>query len=135
MSKTPHSQSIIRAYYVATVLFLLLDLVLNINVRIAFLEPYPTMRACYYAVIFGCMALILWKPAWTITISAFESLVTLIALIMSMGIRSMLITDAMLEGNAAFISGPEIINFVITGSIAYLAFQRGMKELGGNSRF
>ncbi len=120
-----------RAYYLATILFLLLDVVFNVNVRIAFLEPHVTLRALYYAVIFACMALMLWRPGWTVIISAVESLVTLVALILSMGLRTMIVTDALLEGRAAFVTMPEIMNFMITGGIAYLAFMRGMRELGG----
>ncbi len=118
-----------RVYYLATVLFLLLDIVFNVNVRIAFLESHATLRALYYAVIFACMVLILWRPGWTVIISAVESLVTLVALILNMGMRTMLVTDAMLEGGVGFVTMPEIFNFMISGSIAYLAFMRGMNEL------
>ncbi len=121
-----------RVYYLATVLFLLLDIVFNVNVRIAFLESHATLRALYYAVIFACMVLILWRPGWTVIISAVESLVTLVALILNMGMRTMLVTDAMLEGGVGFVTMPEIFNFMISGSIAYLAFMRGMNELTNN---
>ena len=131
MSLPFSSKSVLRAYYFATVLFLLLDIVFNVNVRIAFLESHATLRALYYAVIFACMALMLWRPGWTVAISAIESLVTLVALILSMGLRTMLVTDEMLEGGGGFVTMPEIVNFMITGSIAYVAFMRGMKELRG----
>ncbi len=131
MSRPYSSQSIIQYYYLGTVVFLLLDVVLNINVRIAFLENNPVLRAAYYAAIFACMALVLWRPGWTVIVSAAESLVTLVALILNMGMRTMLGTDAMLEGGAEFITMPEIFNFMITGSIAYLAFTRGMDQLRG----
>ena len=132
MSQSFSSKSVLRAYYFATVLFLLLDIVFNVNVRIAFLESHATLRALYYAAIFACMALMLWRPGWTVVISAAESLVTLVALIFSMALRTMLVSDAMLEGGNGFVTMPEIINFMITGSIAYLAFMRGMKELRGS---
>ena len=131
MSQPYSSQSIIQFYYLATVVFLLLDVVLNINVRIAFLENSPALRVTYYAAIFACMALILWRPDWTVIVSAAESLVSLVALILNMGMRTMLGTDAMLEGGAGFITMPEIFNFMITGSIAYLVFMRGMDQLQG----
>ncbi len=126
------SQGVVRAYYLATIVFLLLDVIFHINVRIAFLEASPTLRALYYAVIFTCMALILWRPAWTVVIGAVESLVSLVALILNMGMRTMLVTDAMLEGGTGLITMPEITNFMITGSIAYVAFMRGMNELTNN---
>lgn len=126
------SQNIIRLYYLATVAFLLFDVFLNINVRVAFLESSPELRATYYAAVFTCMALMLWRPEWTVIISAIESLVALVALIISMGMRTILVTDAVLEGDTTFVTVPEIINFVISGSIAYLAFMRGMNELQRN---
>jgi hypothetical protein len=119
----------IRIYYLATVVFLLLDVVLDLNIRIAFFESNPVLRASYYAIIFTCMALILWRPAWTVAISAIESTLVLVALIVSMGMRTMLVSDAMLEGGTDFVTMPEIVNFMISGGIAYLAFTRGMNEL------
>lgn len=125
----------IRIYYLATVVFLLLDIILGLNVRIAFFENTPVLRALYYAVIFTCMALILWRPGWTLIISAIESLFVLVALILSMGIRIMVVTDAMLESGTGFVTMPEIVNFVISGGIAYLAFNRGLHELRGGGAY
>ena len=119
----------IRIYYLATVVFLLLDVILDVNIRIAFFESNPVLRASYYAIIFTCMVLILWRPAWTVVISAIESTVVLVALIVSMGVRTILVSDAMLEGGTDFVTMPEIVNFMISGGIAYLAFTRGMNEL------
>lgn len=124
----------IRFYYLATVLFLLLDLILDINVRVAFLEDNPLLRASYYAIIFTCMALILWRPAWTVAISAVESAVALGALILSMGIRVMTFSDATLESGAGAVTLSEIINFIIVGSVAYLAYARGMQDLHDKTR-
>ena len=118
----------IRIYYLATVIFLLLDVIFQLNVRIAFFENNPVLRASYYAIIFTCMALILWRPSWTVRISAVESTFVLMALIISMGMRTILVSDAMLEGGD-FVTMPEIINFMISGGIAYVAFTKGMNEL------
>ena len=121
----------IRIYYLATVVFLLLDIILDLNIRVAFFESSPAVRACYYAVLFLCMALILWRPSWTVRISALESVFVLIALILNMGMRTILVTDAMLEGGTGFVTMPEIVNFMISGGIAYMAFTQGMRELQG----
>ena len=134
MSLSFSSQSVMRSYYIATVLFLLLDIVFSVNVRIAFLDSQDTLRALYYAIIFACMVLILWRPGWTVIISVVESLVLLVALILNMGMRTMLVSDAMLESGTGFVTMPEIFNFMITGGIAYLAIMRGMNELRENNR-
>lgn len=116
-------------YYAATVLFLVLDYWLGINVRVAFLDTLPTARIAYYGVCFTCLALMLWRPGWTTLIGTFESLVTLIALIFSMAVRVMIPNDAIFEENAAFVSVQEIINFLISGSIAYFSWTNGLKQL------
>ncbi len=131
MSPSFSSHSVMRSYYLATVLCLLLDIVFSVNVRIAFLDSQDTLRALYYAIIFACMVLILWRPGWTVIISVVESLVLLVALILNMGMRTMLVSDAMLESGTGFVTMPEIFNFMITGGIAYLALMQGIKDLRG----
>jgi hypothetical protein len=116
-------------YYAATVLFLVLDFALDFNIRIAFLESLPTARIAYYGVCFTCLALMLWRPGWTVLISAFESLVTLSALIISMGVRTLLVTEQVLESGTGFITMPEIYNFMISGGVAYVAWFHGVNRL------
>ena len=116
-------------YYAATVLFLILDYALGINIRIAFLDAMPAARIGYYGVCFACLGLILFKPAWTTLIGTFESLVTLIALILGMGIRVMVPNDAIFAENASIVTVQEVINFMISGSMAYLSWVKGIKQL------
>jgi hypothetical protein len=122
---------ILRWYYAATVLFLLLDYGLSVNVRIAFLDPFPAARMGYYLVCFACFALMLWRPAWTTLVGTLESLVTLVALIFSMAVRVMIPNDAIFEENVGFVTVQEIINFLIAGFIAYYSWTTGLKRLVG----
>jgi len=130
----PDSSRILVFYYAATVLFVTLDFALGFNIRLAFLESLPMAQIAYYGVCFSCLAMMLWRPAWTVLISAFESLVTLSALIIGMGMRTMLVTDRMLESGAGFVTMPEIYNFMISGGIAYVAWVKGIKTLKGQNR-
>jgi hypothetical protein len=57
--------------------------------------------------------------------------VTIIALIFSMGVRVMVPTDAIFDENASFVTYQEIINFMISGSMAYLSWIKGLKALQG----
>ena len=123
------SDRILVLYYAATAVFVILDFALDFNVRVAFLEALPMARAAYYGVCFCCLALMLWRPAWTVLISAFESLVTLSALIISLGIRVLLVADHVLETGSGFITMPEICNFMISGGIAYVAWIKGINRL------
>ena len=118
-------------YYAATVIFLVLDYAFDVNVRVAALDAYPGLRASYYLVIFGCLGLMLWRPAWTTAIGVVESLATLIALIMNMALRSMVVSEHMLESGTGFVTMPEIVNFLISGFVAYFSWHRGMTRLFG----
>ena len=117
------------AYYAATALFLALDFGFGINVRVAFLESLPGLRLGYYAVCFSCLGLMIWRPAWTTAVGVVESLATLIALIFNMALRSMVVTDQMLETGAGFVTMPEIMNFLIAGFAAYFAYTKGVNDL------
>ena len=123
------AERILPWYYAASAIFLLLDFVADINVRVAFLEPWPAARAAYYGVCFACLALMLWRPGWAVLIGGFESLVTLVALILGMGIRVMIPGDAVVAGTASFVTLQEIANFLLSGSIAYLAWVKGVQAL------
>lgn len=125
----PIGSKIFVAYYAATAVFLLLDFALGFNIRLAFLESLPAAKAAYYGVCFTCLGLMLWRPSWSVLISAFESLVTLSALIINMGMRALLVTDRVLETGAGFITMPEIYNFLISGGVAYIAWVKGINRL------
>lgn len=116
-------------YYAATLIFLILDYTLGFNIRLAFLEPYPEARAAYYGVCFFCLGLMLWRPSWTVLVAAFESIITLSALIIGMGVRTILVTDQMLETGSGVVTLPELLNFLLSGGAAYLAWVRGISRL------
>ena len=128
------SRRILMVYYAATALFLALDFGLGINVRVAFLESLPGFRLGYYAVCFGCLALMIWRPPWTTAVGVIESLATLIALIVNMALRSMIVTDQMLETGAGFVTMREIINFLIAGFAAYFSYAQGARHLATRLR-
>jgi hypothetical protein len=121
-----NAQRILPWYYAASIIFLLLDYVADINIRVAFLEPWPAARAAYYGVCFACLGLMLRRPRWAVPIGSFESLVTLVALILSMAVRVMIPSDAVVSESAAYVSLQEILNFLIAGSVAYLAWVKGL---------
>lgn len=130
------SITLLRVYYVvATLVFLVLDGLLDINVRIAFFENSAALRVLYYGVLVGCAAITVWKPGLAALTAAIESLVSLAALILSMGLRTMLVTDTMLETGAGVVTVPEIVNFAIVGFIGYFSWRRGMREFFGRQRY
>lgn len=119
-------------YYAATALFLLFDYVFGINVRVAFLETLPAARAGYYLLCFVCLALMLWRPAWAVFIGAFESLIAVIALTFGMAMRVLIPTAQMIESGAGVVTTEEVLNYVISGGIAYIAWIRGLNAINAS---
>jgi len=124
--------NILLSYYGATLIFLLLDVVLGLSIRISFLDANNTFRMLYYGFCMACFVAMVWKPTLTVAIGAVESLVTLVSLIVVMGLRVMVPTDAMLESGTGLVTMPEILNFIIAGGIAYVAWMNGVKGLMGS---
>ena len=119
----------LRFYYAATALFLLLDYVAGINVRVAFLDAWPGWRAVYYLFCFACLGIIAWRPALTTLVTTVESVITLSALIIGMGARAMGLSVSALETGGGVITSAEIVNFLIAGAAAWLGWFRGMQDL------
>lgn len=113
------SQWLLATYYAGTALFFLGDYLLDVNVRIAFLDDYPGWRLLYYVFLGVCFALIWRHPTWSNTIASVESMITLAALILSMGIRVYVPVDVMLEGTRGVVTPNEIVNFLVSGGVAY----------------
>ena len=120
---------VLRLYYWATLVFVLLDYAFGINVRLAFLENWPGWRALYYLALLGCLALMLWRPSFSTLIGTVESLLTLTALILSMGVRVYSTTELVLTTGQGFITMPEIVNFMLAGFVAYFSWWRGMRQV------
>jgi hypothetical protein len=125
---------ILQAYYAATIVFLMLDYGWGLNVRIAGLQGFPGLRAGYYLVIFACLGLTMWRPAWSTAIGVVESLATLVTLIFSIALRSMFLDGYASDTGAGVVSMAEIVNFLISGSMAWFAWHNGMMQLFGPRR-
>lgn len=121
----PLSAKMLRLYYAATAVFLLLDYVFGINIRLASLDAMPGWRAFYYVVCFACLGLMVWRPSWSLWVATTESLITLSLLIVTMGVRVMTVSDSLLSTGSGFVTTEEIINFVIAGGAAWIAYTRG----------
>lgn len=129
-SSVSGSAGLLHIYYAATLVFVLLDYLLSINIRLAFLDAWPAARALYYLLCFACLALMIWRPRWSLWIGTIESLLALSLLIVTMGVRVMTISDRVLTaGTSGFISTSEIANFIIVGSAAWVAYMRGVQAV------
>ena len=74
---------LLRDYYLATPIFLLVDLLAGSNVRVSGLEAYPALKYGYY---FFCFAAGLWalkRPGRSEGVALVESAVNIFVLILS----------------------------------------------------
>ena len=137
-SSTLAGRRLFGAYYAATAVFLLLDFAFGLNLRLSFLADLPGWRLAWYLLCALCFLLIWRYPAWSNTVAAGESLLNLSALILYMGSRVIVTTDAVLETGRAPVSANELFNFLISGSAAYAAFwlhsRRARQDLGAQGR-
>jgi hypothetical protein len=120
------STQILRAYYAATLIFVVLDYFFSINVRLAFLEAWPEMRVIYYLLCFVCLGMTIWWPAWSLWIGTIESMLSLSLLIVTMGARVMSMSEQMLRTGSGLITMSEITNFLIVSGAAWVAYMRGI---------
>ena len=132
-STLPAAAKLLNYYYAAPIVFVLLDYLLHINVRVAFLQDWPAWRAFYYIFCFACFGLMMWRPGWSAWIATFESLLTLSLLIVNMGARVIIVTDEMIETGRGGVTMSELINFMIVSTAAYVSYSRGATVLNGKS--
>lgn len=119
----------ISAYYAATAVFMLFDYALGLNFRVAFLEGSAALRALYYLFCFICLGLVTWRPRWAVWVSTTESLIVLSTLIITTALRILVVSDEMIEDGRGFVSVGEILNFLISGSVVYVSYWRGLRDL------
>ena len=122
-------EKLLRAYYGATAVFLLLDFLGGINIRVAFLDDWPVWRGSYYLACFGCLILIAWRPGLTTLVTTAESLLTLAALIISMGVRVMTLPETVHTASAELVTAEELANFAIAGFVAWYGWCQGTAAL------
>lgn len=119
----------VTVYYAATVVFLLLDFALGVNIRAAFFDEFPAARLAYYAFCFACLGVVLWRPAWALVVGIAESLLSVAALTVAMMIRVLIVTDEIIEQGTGYVTGEEILNYLIVAGMAYYFYLGGIRSL------
>lgn len=125
-------RSWLQAYYWATSLFFLADLTLGVSLRAAAL-PSPTLRYLYYFLCLGCAWACRRWPASAPWVGMTESAVNILLLILSVMLPVFSLTDAVLAGEP--IPPPmttgKLLNFVLSGTVLWLSFQRSQSAVFG----
>ncbi len=127
------SAKLLRLYYAGTLVFIILDYFFGINVRLAFLEARPGMRALYYFLCLFCLGLMFWRPDWSLWIGTLESALALSLLIVAMGVRVMTMSEQLLVTGTDLVTMSEIMNFMIVGMVAWFAWMRGIATVSKRS--
>lgn len=122
------ANKLILGYYDATLLFLLLDVGLDVNVRLSFLNDAPGWRFAYYAFCIACAAVMHWRPDLRLLIGAVEGLMTMIGLIFGMFLG---FTLAGVGSTGEFVQ--VILNYAISGYFAHLSWSKGLASLSSHS--
>ncbi len=124
--------SIIKAYYWATPLFLLLDLLWGIDVRVSAFIYHPVYKGIYYVFCFVCMAIVVWKPGASALVGLIESSINTAILCVGMMLSVYLMGDLAIEEMESFspVTGERVINFILAGSICVCSFRRNVSAIG-----
>jgi hypothetical protein len=124
MSTSGRARHLVRAYYLATPLFLLLDLVGGVSVRVSFLDPSPTLKVAYYVVAFACgVAMTRW-PQHAGRLGLVESGANIILVVLGVGISYLALMDAA-EGPglaASPFTNATAVNLVISATSAIASY-------------
>ena len=116
-----------QTYYLGTIPFVLLDVLADVNVRVAAFIDQPALRGAYYALCLACLAFTLWKPAFSILVGLGESALNIALLVL--GIMLPLYTWDLDAAGELSRAGPPVTlemvtNFGIAGSVCLFSFYR-----------
>ena len=133
---THGKHSITSLYYYFTPLFILLDYLIGINVRVAVLETMPLYKNLYYGFCILCGAGMFVLPRCTPLVALFESslniLLTILAVFLPY-IQLVMQFDNILDSNwqaASAFTVPYVVNLILAGSVATFAFYGSLRALG-----
>ena len=123
------SAKLLLWYYAFTAVFMLLDYGFDLNVRLTFLDDQPAWRFAWYLFCFASLGLMWWRPDWTVWIGLTESLLTMSFIIISTALRVLIVSDDMIETGRGLVTLRELLNFVITFTVIYIAYIRQVSLL------
>lgn len=125
-----------KLYYAVTPVFILLDYIWGINIRVAVLDNYPLYKGLYYGFCIFCGVLIFLVPRSSSIVTLIESITVIMMTVLGVVLpyiqayrQALDITNADFE-NINIIHPQYIINLVLAGWIAVFTFHKSLRELG-----
>lgn len=95
-----------------------------------FLSDSVELRLGWYALCCACFAVVVWKPRWATLVALVQSAASLSLLIVTTGLRVIVVTDAMIETGRDAVTVMEIVNFLLSGTVGWFALQLNLRRLG-----
>ena len=134
--RTGYRNSIARLYFYITPLFILLDYLLGVNVRVSALDSWPVYKNLYYGFCILCGVCMYFVPRYSAVVALFESIINFGMIVFSIFmpyIQNMIYAEDIL--NADFkameesINAQSIVNLVIVGSCVILTFRKSVETI------
>jgi len=125
-----------KFYYYITPLFILLDYFGGLSVRAAVLDSTPMYKNLYYGFCIFCALILYLRPQFTAIVTLFESTTIVLITVLSVFlpyVRFITQTDDVLTENWDIMSAfsiPRIVNLVLAGTMAVIAFYGSIDALG-----
>ena len=121
-------------YYYATPLFILLDYVAGINIRVAALDAMPLYKNLYYGFCILCALCIYIFPKYSPIVALLESAINYVLMILLLVmpyIRCIMQEDILGQGwqTVEALNAEHILNLTFAGIVAVLAFRASIGRL------
>ena len=126
--------SIARWYYYITPLFIVLDYIWGVNVRVNVLDSTPLYKSLYYGFCILCGLGMYIVPQFSAVVALFESTInfTMTVLGLFSPYVQYLYTDDVLSADwevAGALSIERIVNLVLAGSVAIFVFRQSIRTI------
>jgi hypothetical protein len=123
-----------RWYYYATPLFILLDYLVGVNIRVAALDSMPLHKNVYYGFCIICGVCIYILPRYTLVVVLFESAINYVLMILILFlpyVRCITQDDIIGEGwqNMEALNLEHFSNILLAGVIAVFAFRASIHRV------
>ena len=119
---------LIKWCYLATPLFALADLILDVNLRVPGFRSTPMLKWTYYAFLTGAGILIHYRPRLLYPLALGESFLNLLSLVFGVMLPFYKIANELLEGTASRAGNPFtrewFVAFLLSATIAVVSFYR-----------
>jgi hypothetical protein len=136
--------SVARWYFYITPLFILLDYIWGVNVRVSALDSMPVYKNVYYGFCVLCGISMYAVPRYTAVVALFESVINFTMIMLCLFVpyvQNILFVDDILDADfktmGETLNSLPIVNLLIVGSCAVMIFRRSIetiKEALGLSR-